>query len=104
MKHLLATACLALLVGCGTPSPSTQLTATKALAGACNTAASGLNVATAAYKAKKLSATAERVVDNSAAVIDGFCAPGSKPPTNVKAAIRAVEIAGTNILALNLGN
>lgn len=103
MKYIMLAVALA-LAGCGTTSPETQLTATKTLAGACNTAASGLRSATIAYKAKKLSTTAERVVDNSAAVIDGFCAPGAKPPTDISAAIRAVEIAGTNVLALNLGN
>ena len=101
-RYLLAVPLLLLLGGANSCSTANVETATQTLTGACNTAASALNVATALYKAGKLAETKARIVDNSAAVIDGFCHPGATVPTDLTSAVQAVSVAGANIVALNL--
>lgn len=79
-----------------------QLSGLDPLTEACNGAAASLRTATVAYKAGALTPTHVMVVDHSAAVIDGFCRPGAKRPTNLTDAIQAVTIAGANVAALHL--
>lgn len=91
-----AAVAVALLAGCATMQVVQSLTA------ACNTSASALRTATVLYKAGKVTETQARVVDNSAAVIDGFCRPGAPAPVDIASAAQAVAVAGSNIVALNL--
>lgn len=79
-----------------------QLSNIDPLTEACNGAAASLRTVTVAYKAGALTPTHVMVVDHSAAVIDGFCRPGAKRPTNLTDAIQAVTIAGANVAALHL--
>jgi len=97
LKNILAAATVALVVaGCATA------TATQTLTGACNTAAASLRSATVLYKAGKIAERQAVIVDNSAAVIDGFCRPGAPVPVDIASAAQAVSVAGANLVALNL--
>jgi hypothetical protein len=92
---------LSLALGaCDGLTPNQSKVATQALTAACNTSTSAMKIATNRLKVGALSETQAKVVDYSAAVIDGFCAEGTPVPKSLNSAVKAVSTAGVNIMAL----